>query len=138
MKSLGCSDFSIPVLPQLNYNLSQYDLAIHNNSIIYAVGLGGMGTECICQLYLTELNKQLKANPAINMIQDKIDWEFMDLHVGEVDVSHRVRIRKFIIEFLVQQAGDSLYQLSEGYKFSLCFWDQLFSILCEDLLSSIA
>lgn len=135
LKSLGISDFSSPILSQLSHNLSQYDKAIENNSINYAVGLGGMGTECICQIYLTELNKQLKLNPAIARIQHNIDWEFMDLHIGEVDLSHRIRIRKLIIEFLVSQGGDSIYQLSQGYNFSLSFWSHLFSVLSKDLLS---
>ncbi len=133
LNSLGYSDFSISILSELDYNLSKYAKAIQNNSINYAVGLGGMGTECICQIYLTELNRQLKLNPFINKIQDKIDWEFMDLHVGEVDLSHRIRIRKLIIEFTVNQGGDSINQISEGYKFSMSFWKQLFTILSQDL-----
>ncbi len=134
LKSLGISNFSVPVLPQLCNNLSQYDKAIENNSINYAIGLGGMGTECICQIYLTELNRRLRANPAIRRIQSQIDWEFMDLHVGDVDISHRIRIRKAITQFLVEQGGNSLHEISEGYKFSLSFWGQLFSILSQDLL----
>ncbi|MDJ0510798.1 MAG: iron-containing redox enzyme family protein [Crocosphaera sp.] len=133
LKSLGCTDFSCSVFSHLSYNLVQYDKAIQNNSISYAVGLGGMGTECICQFYLTELNRQLRANPAIRKIQDHVDWEFMDLHVGDVDISHRIRIRKTIIQFLVDQGGNSLYEISEGYKFSLSFWSQLFSILSQNL-----
>lgn len=135
LKSLGISDFSFPIFSQLSYNLSQYDKAIDNNSINYAVGLGGMGTECICQIYLTELNNQLRANPAIKRIKDSIDWEFMDLHVGDVDIFHRIRIRKIITQFIVEQGGNSISELSEGYKFSLSFWSQLFPSLFESLLT---
>ncbi len=134
LKSLGVSNFSIPIVPDLSNNLSQYDKAIQSNSINYAIGLGGMGTECICQIYLTELNRQLRANSAIRKIQDTIDWEFLDLHVGDVDISHRIRIRKVITQFLVENGGNSLYDLSEGYKFSLSFWGQLFFTLSQDLL----
>lgn len=134
LKSLGVSNFSIPIVPDLSNNLSQYDKAIQSNSINYAIGLGGMCTECICQIYLNELNRRLRANLAIRKIQSQIDWEFMDLHVGDVDISHRIIIRKVITQFLVDQGDSSLYELSEGYKFSLSFWGQLFPILSQNLL----
>ncbi len=138
LKSLGYVNFSVPILPKLKYNLSQYDKAIQNNSINYAIGLGGMGTECICQVYLTELNRQLKLNPNIKIIENKIDWEFMDLHTGTVDIYHRIQIRKAVEELIIEQGTNSIKQLSEGYKFAIDFWGQLFSILSQDLFCQIS
>ena len=81
----------------------------------------------ICQIYLTALFKQLKQNPNIKGIDHQIDWEFWLIHVGEVDISHRMRMRQMISEFITQGSGDS-QQIIQGYFKSVEFWDNLFLI----------
>ncbi|MGB5770032.1 MAG: hypothetical protein WBM32_09205, partial [Crocosphaera sp.] len=77
-------------------------------------------------------------NPNIKIIENKIDWRFMDLHTGTVDIYHRIQIRKAVEELIIEQGTNSIKQLSEGYKFAIDFWGQLFSILSQDLFCQIS
>jgi hypothetical protein len=88
----------------------------------YAIGLRGMGGECLCQVYLTAVYNHLRLNPYIRSNQDNIDWEFWDIHTGEVDVKHRLLVRDAIND-LVAQEPTSVMALAEGYQHAKKIWE---------------
>ncbi len=56
--------------------------------------------------------------------EDRIDWVFWDLHVGEHDIQHRMQTRALIHDEIVDQGGSSLAQLGHGYRVSMQSWEK--------------
>ena len=135
---LSLTSCKIPEKPQSEVNkiLNDYDSRIINGDLYFAVGLGGLGTECICQLYLTAMYKALMQNPAIEKLKHEIDWKFWDIHTGETDISHRIRIRK-AVDSLIGESPESEEQILNGYQESVSFWDNLFDIFSRMSSSSL-
>ncbi len=83
-------------------------------SIYYAVGLRGMGAECLCQVYLTAIFELTEQNPHFIERKDKLDLRFEQLHRGPIEAEHRIQMRDWIAE-LVLRDPHRLAQLKEGY-----------------------
>jgi hypothetical protein len=93
-----------------------------NQSPAYAIGLCGMGGECLCQVYLSAMHKNLVKNPYIEEIKKNIDWVFWDFHAGEADIIHRQRVREAINE-IVDAEPSSVTDLAAGYQKAKHNWD---------------
>ncbi|WP_093520511.1 iron-containing redox enzyme family protein [Stigmatella erecta] len=95
----------------------------------YAVGLRGMGGECLCQVYLASMHAHFIQNPAIQAMKDRLDWRFWDIHTGEIDIAHRELLRAALME-AVDADPAALEGLVEGYRKSKGvfdqFWDNIF------------
>ena len=95
----------------------------------YAVGLRGMGGECLCQVYLAAMHAHFMKNPAIQALKDRLDQRFWDIHTGEVDIEHRERLREALMA-AVEREPAALEGLVAGYKKSKGvfdrFWDNIF------------
>jgi hypothetical protein len=124
----------------LSTNISLLDVARRHlvdpkRSNQYAVGLRGMGGECVCQVYIQQLYKHLLKNPYVQEHTGKIDWRFWDLHVGEHDIEHREHTRALIDTEFVSKGGAHLKDLGDGYAFSMeqwqAFWSNIFAIRPE-------
>jgi hypothetical protein len=117
-----CSTFTLELMEKLS-RLTK------TGSMSYAVGLRGMGAECICGIYFKVMNQFLFSNPYIIENIDKINKDFWDIHAGEDDESHRFEVRKAIGEFIEKDNGNST-QLWEGYLVGKqvweTFWDHQF------------
>lgn len=94
------------------------------NGSDYAIGLRGMGGECVCQVYIAQLHQHLTRNPYIWDNRDKIDWRFWDLHVGDHDIEHREKTRALINKEVVLRGGEGLKKLGLGYGYSMESWKQ--------------
>lgn len=127
LQSLPYYNFKQQIDPRIEKLLEDYHSHLFHNSINYGIGLGGLGTECICQMYLTALFKQLKQNPKIKAIDNEIDWEFWLIHVGDVDINHRIKMRQMISKFVDNKENDS-QDILQGYFKSVKFWDELFLV----------
>ena len=90
----------------------------------FAIGLRGMGGECVCQVYIAELFAALSKNSFIKEHKNAIDWTFWDLHVGEHDIEHREETRRLIDEEIVKKGGVGLQHLGAGYDASISSWKQ--------------
>jgi hypothetical protein len=94
------------------------------------VGLRGLGGECLCQLYLEAMHGHFKKNPAIEAMADRIDWRFWDIHAGELDISHRVRLRE-AIDQAIASSGRVEKDIRTGYEKSKyaweAFWNNIFA-----------
>ena len=99
-------------------------------SLAYVIGLRGMGAECLCQVYLTQMHKNLCANPCIDSRMKQIDWRFWDFHVGEADIQHRLATRALINTFL-EESPDQVQDLARGYFRGRAAWKKYWDIAFE-------
>jgi hypothetical protein len=96
---------------------------IAHESPSFAIGLRGMGGECLCQVYLTQLHNQFSVNPWIQERSKSIDWTFWDIHTGEADIAHREQTKLMIDEFVGEHPGVA-HQLVAGYQESIVTWEE--------------
>ncbi len=97
-----------------------------NQSFAYGVGLCGMGGECLCQIYLSTMHKNLIQNPYIKENKANIDWEFWKFHVGEADIIHRQLVRQAISE-MADADPSCVENLAGGYQKAKHNWDRFWS-----------
>lgn len=90
--------------------------------LTYVIGLWGMGGECLCQVYLTAVYKNLIKNPYIQENKEKIDWEFWKIHTGEADIRHRLLVRESINRIL-EANPDGVEELAQGYQNAKDLWE---------------
>ena len=88
----------------------------------YGIGLVGMGGECLCQIYLSNMYDNLIKNPYIQQHKNSINWEFWNFHIGEADILHRQKVRQAINE-IVQVDPSSVEDLASGYLKAKHNWD---------------
>lgn len=72
-------------------NLALLDAFRHKlllGNYMYAVGLRGMGAECLCQVYLEAVHHYLLKNEEIIKRRSELDWTFWDIHASEADQEH--------------------------------------------------
>jgi hypothetical protein len=113
--SLGVKDFSQPTDPRNLALLAEMRRLLTEEAVIYGIALRGMGGECVCQVYLTELHRRLRQNPYCKSHNDSIDWQFWDVHAGEPDLAHNRKVKHGINEYLARYP-DSLGTLIDGYQ----------------------
>jgi len=109
-----CSDPTVELPSNLELLNDITDQCL-NASLPFAVGLRGMGTECLCQVYLTTIFNMVEKNPIFIANKDKLDLRFEQLHRGEVERLHRVHMREMIAS-LIRDNPEQLPELVEGYK----------------------
>lgn len=134
LRSLNISDENLDDLA-LTQNIALLDkdrkgLVAPEKSSAYGVGLRGMGGECVCQIYLSQLYDHIMKNPYIQQHKDSIDWKFWELHVGDHDIQHRIQTRQLIQDEVVKSDAEMLSDLWTGYCDSMnswkIFWDNIF------------
>lgn len=91
-------------------------------SPVLGVGLRGLGGECLCQLYLSAMHSHFSNNPEIKAIADTVDWRFWEIHIGEVDIGHRLRLRAAIDEEIAR-SPELEREIRLGYEKSKTAWD---------------
>lgn len=125
LKSVGADPqtFDSAALPSNIALLEEISTMMRETSPTHGVGLRGLGGECLCQLYLSAMHNHFSKNPAIQAMADAIDWRFWEIHIGEVDISHRLRLRAAIDEEIAR--FPELYdEICSGYDKSKRAWDQ--------------
>jgi hypothetical protein len=128
--SIGISEEMLEVA-DLNCirNLRGIQESMLNKSWAYAVGLRGMGGECLCQIYLSTMYDYFSKNKKITLMKDKIEWQFWNIHIGEIDLHHQKIVRAAIDEILVSNP-ETATDLMDGYLESKhawdSFWQQIF------------
>lgn len=123
LRSLGISDeeMATSIYKENQSILDEIEHRCHQNGPEYVVGMVGMGGECLCQIYLTNMFKYLKDNKAVQKMDKKIDWTFWTYHIGEEDIKHRELVRKAISNAAVDGAG--VRDLYLGYSWGKSTWD---------------
>jgi hypothetical protein len=114
VQSLGVRSFDSDTDPRNLQLLREMRSMLLEEPPIYGIALRGMGGECVCQVYLTELHRQLVKNPYCRECRASLDWEFWDVHAGEPDLEHNRMVKRGINEFVADHP-DSLPVLVNGY-----------------------
>ncbi|MBO3461072.1 iron-containing redox enzyme family protein [Aetokthonos hydrillicola Thurmond2011] len=122
--SIGISDsvFESSINSENKALLEEIKQLTISQSPAYAVGLCGMGGECLCQIYLSTMYKNLIQNPYIQDNKANIDWEFWKFHVGEADIIHRQLVRQAINE-MTDINPSCVEDLAAGYQKAKHKWD---------------
>ena len=126
-ESLGGTMLTNKINPRVDALIENYENDLKNYSAHVVIGMAGMGTECICGPILEEIWSQIKARKDLEDVLPQLNLEFWDIHTGEVDHSHAVRMRNAIDE----EVGDSeefAEHILQGYQLSVKFWDNLLNI----------
>ncbi|WP_428267389.1 iron-containing redox enzyme family protein [Haliangium sp.] len=103
----------------------------------YAVGLRGMGGECLCQIYLAAMHEHFSKNPAIRERAKDLDWVFWDIHTGEVDIAHREKLKAALHEYVLENP-DELPELVRGYVDAKSIFEQFWENIYSDYLGPAA
>ena len=106
--------------------LDEISSLMNSESPEQGVGLRGLGGECLCQLYLEAMHGYFSKNPEITAMADRIDWRFWNIHAGELDISHRLRLREAIDQAI---AGSPRVEadIRTGYEKSKLAWETFWS-----------
>lgn len=100
--------------------------AVLLRSVPYAIGLRGMGGECMCALYLEALHAACIDNPQIAARKGSIDWTFWDVHLGEVEGDHD-RLLRACVTAMLEASPESGPEVAAGFRHGteswLRFWD---------------
>ena len=117
IRSLGVRDIEQSTDSRNLALLTEMRRLLTEEAVIYGIALRGMGGECVCQVYLTELHRRLRQNPYCKSNNDAIDWQFWDVHAGEPDLAHNRKVKHGINEYLARYP-DVLPALVNGYRHS--------------------
>ncbi len=138
LKSIGVTDDELKssLYPENAAILHEIKHKCLTDNYHYAIGLVGMGGECLCQIYLTNMHKYLVQNKFIKDNFKKIDFTFWDYHIGEADIAHRMLVRKAINNMVMDAQG--VQSLTKGYVWAKNSWDRFWENNYEDtkLMSS--
>lgn len=106
-----------------------------HRSIYYAIGMRGMGGECVCGVYFSVMHGQLRKHPFIVENEHRIDWRFWEIHAGHADVEHNELVRAAVAELL--QGGkhpEAVSEVAAGYDHGTATWDEFWATLYADHL----
>lgn len=92
----------------------------------YAIGCLGLGSECLCAVYLTAAKTHLLQNEWIKENFDSIDWVFWDIHTGEADEEH-IQMLKDGLSKVIEVQPELLNDVVEGYKDAKREWEDFWS-----------
>jgi len=94
-------------------------------SLPYAIGMRGLGGECVCGVYFSVMHVHLRQHPFIVQNAAQIDWAFWDIHAGHADLEHNEAVRAAVKAFVYDDDGGShdLAELSDGFDHGTATWD---------------
>jgi hypothetical protein len=109
-------------LPENISLLNEISALMVSGSPMLGVGLRGLGGECLCQLYLSAMHSHFSNNAHIKRIAGDVDWRFWEIHIGEIDIGHRLRLRAAINEE-IERSPQFERDIRVGYEKSKVAWD---------------
>lgn len=124
--SVGADPEEFEPIPSNVKLLGEISELMVTESSTQGVGLRGLGGECLCQLYLSAMHFHFSRNPEIEKMTDEIDWRFWEIHIGEVDIQHRLRLRAAIDEEITK-SPECEREIRVGYEKSKAAWDQFWT-----------
>lgn len=125
LRSLGVSenDLKESLYTENKIILDETTRRCRDESFAHCIGMVGMGGECLCQIYLSQMYKNLRQNSEVRKIEDRVDWLFWDFHSGDDDIEHRMQMRDRIGALVMNEKG--VEDLTDGYIYAKKSWDKL-------------
>ena len=121
--------------PKIDALLAELNHRTTRRSPLYAIGMRGLGGECVCGVYFGVMHTHLRKHPFIVEHDADIDWKFWDIHAGHADVEHNELVRAAVAELLEdryhRQLG-AVTELSDGYDFGTAMWDAFWTAVYRD------
>jgi hypothetical protein len=109
-----------------------HERTIHR-SPLYAIGMRGMGGECVCGVYFSVMHLHLRKHPFIVEHEANIDWRFWDIHAGHADVEHHELVRRAVADLLSEHhQASAIAEVAAGYDYGTSVWDAFWSTLYRD------
>lgn len=138
LTSIGLRGDELDLFPNHENLLLLKDLQdrVNSQSSAYAIGLRGMGGECLCQVYLSAMHSHFTKNPCIQAIKERVAWTFWDIHTGEVDIAHREKLKQAIGDFVRKRPAE-LRELVNGYKDAKWIFDRFWENIYAEHFSDI-
>lgn len=97
-------------------------------SPLYAIGLRGMGGECVCGIYFGVMHEQLLQHPYMVANYDSIDWRFWDIHAGHADEEHDELVRAAVARLMAHHP-QGVAELAAGYQHGTEVWEEFWNTL---------
>jgi hypothetical protein len=121
--------------PKVDALLVELNQRTTRRSPLYAIGMRGLGGECVCGVYFSVMHTHLRKHPFIVEHEADIDWKFWDIHAGHADVEHNELVRAAVAELLEdrhhRQPG-AVTELSDGYDFGTAMWDAFWTAVYRE------
>jgi hypothetical protein len=118
--------------PKVCELLSELTRRTSERSLFYAVGMRGMGGECVCGVYFSVMHVHLRKHPFIIEHDAHIDWRFWDIHAGHADAEHNQLVRTAVAELLDGKPRDAVDEVSAGYDHGTASWDEFWTTVYAD------
>jgi hypothetical protein len=103
-----------------------------DRSTLYAIGMRGMGGECVCGVYFSVMHGHLRKHPFILENESHIDWRFWDIHAGHADIEHNKLVRAAVAELLDGKHADAVNEVAAGYDYGTATWEEFWATLYAD------
>ena len=107
------------------------DRTLHS-STFYAIGMRGMGGECVCGVYFSVMYVHLRKHPFIIENESNIDWRFWDIHAGHADAEHNQLVRAAVAELLHGEHPDAVNEVAAGFDYGTATWDGFWTTVYGD------
>lgn len=120
------------VHPRVRELLAELSRRTVNRSTFYAIGMRGMGGECVCGVYFSVMHVHLRKHPFIVENESRIDWRFWDIHAGHADLEHNKLVRTAVAELLDGERPDSVHEVAAGFDFGTAAWDEFWTTIYGD------
>lgn len=131
----GAGELRTRVHPRVRDLLAELRDRTVNGSTFYALGMRGMGGECVCGVYFSVMHVHLRKHPFIIANESNIDWTFWDIHAGHADVEHNALVRAAVAELLLDGAHpDAVDEVAAGYDYGTATWDEFWTTVYGDHL----
>jgi len=101
-------------------------------SPLYAIGMRGLGGECVCGVYFSVMHTHLRQHPFIVEHDSKIAWKFWDIHAGHADAEHNTLVRGAVAELLAGEQDDAVDEIARGYDYGTAMWDAFWTALYRE------
>lgn len=136
LASIGAIDDHEPLATRIHPRVRELIGALsertQQRSLYYAIGMRGLGGECVCGVYFSVMNVHLRQHPFVVEHAQRIDWRFWDIHAGDADEQHNQLVRAAVAEILLDGTSDAIAEVSAGFAYGTQVWDEFWSTLYAD------
>jgi hypothetical protein len=130
---------SAHIHPRVRELLADLRDRTRHRSAFYAIGLRGMGGECVCGVYFSVMHVQLCKHPFIVEHAARIDWRFWDIHAGHADAEHNQLVRAAVAELLLDgNPPEAVSEVAAGFDHGTAAWEEFWATVYGDYVGPLA
>jgi hypothetical protein len=131
----GTEELCARIHPKVRELLAELSHRTVERSTFYAIGMRGMGGECVCGVYFSVMYVHLCKHPFIIANAPDIDWRFWEIHAGHADLEHNQLVRAAVAELLLDgKHPHAVSEIAAGYDYGTATWDEFWTTVYGDHL----